>query len=203
MRKAFLIASVLVFLGTALKAQDNTYPRFTYGAEWGYTGIFYYGYHYNFYAPEGFRVDPRGHSFTYESNGEAYLHAGYNFSHKYNLSLYAGISAVMEYHHTVPVSIRLTRYYGDSHLADRWLTFIDLGSGIILKEYRQDMYTGKIGGGYRLSLSRDTKLDFIVTIRTILTHPDIEYDGVEITPDRINRNNAYCSGASIGMALTF
>ena len=68
MRKAFLIASVLVFLGTALKAQDNTYPRFTYGAEWGYTGIFYYGYHYNFYAPEGFRVDPRGHSFTYESN---------------------------------------------------------------------------------------------------------------------------------------
>ena len=203
MRKTFLIVSALVFLHLGLHAQETGCPRFTYGAEWSYAAFFYYGYHYNFYAPEGYRVDPRGHSATYESNGEAYLHAGCNFNHKYNLSLYAGLSAVMEYHHTVPVSLRLTRYYGDSHMKDRWLSFIDLGSGIILKEHTQELYTGKIGGGYRLSLSRDTKLDFIVTIRTILTHPDIEYDGVEIVPERINRNNLYCSGASIGMALTF
>lgn len=203
MRRICFIATALIFLCTITRAQEKSCPRFTYGAEWGYIGIFYYGYHYNFYAPEGYRVDPRGHSFTYESNGEAYLHAGYNFNHKYNLSLYAGISAVMEYHHTVPVSLRLTRYYGDSHMKDRWLTFIDLGSGLILKEHMQELYTGKIGGGYRLSLSRDTKLDFIISLKTLLTHPDIEYGGVEIVQERINRNNTYCSGASIGMALTF
>lgn len=203
MRRTLLIVSALIFLCAGTHAQETSFPRFTFGAEWGYTGIFYYGYHYNFYAPEGYRVDPRDHSFTYESNGEAYLHAGYNFSNKCNLSLYAGISAVMEYHHTVPVSIRLTRYYGESHMKDRLFSFIDLGSGIILKEHTQELYTGKVGGGYRLSLSRNTKLDFIMSIRTVLTHPDIEYDGVEIAPNRINRNNAYCSGASIGMALTF
>ena len=82
MRRTFLIVS-LIFLCAGLHAQERSCPRFTFGAEWGYTGIFYYGYHYNFYAPEGYRVDPRDHSFTYESNGDAYLHAGYNFNHKY------------------------------------------------------------------------------------------------------------------------
>lgn len=203
MKRLTIIILALLFLWTELDSQEIPHPRITFGAEWGYVGTFYSGYHYNFYAPEGYRVDPRDHGFAYKSNGEAYLHIGYNLSERYNLSLYAGISAVMDYHHTVPVSLRLTRLFGNSHLKDRWLTFIDLGTGIIIKQNPQKLLTGKLGGGYRLSLSPTTKLDIIMSLRTILTHPDIEYYGSIITPERINRNNAYCSAASIGIALTF
>jgi hypothetical protein len=114
-----------------------------------------------------------------------------------------GVSAIEDYHHTLPVSIRLTRYYGDDHMKDRWFSFIDLGSGISIKEHPQAILTGKAGGGYRISLSRDTKLDFNMALRTVLTHPDIIYYGEMIKPDRINRNNAYVSAVSIGMSLTF
>lgn len=201
--KRTVIALTLIFLCINMNSRERSYPRLTFGAEWGYIGIIYSGYHYNFFAPEGYRVDPRSRGFSYNSNGEAYLHVGYNFNQKYNLSLYAGVSAVMDYHHTVPVSFRLTRYFGSSHLEDRWLTFIDLGTGIIIKQNPQELLTGKLGGGYRLSLSRNTKLDLIMSVRAVLTHPDIEYYGTMITPDRINRNNAYCGAASIGIALTF
>jgi hypothetical protein len=63
--------------------------------------------------------------------------------------------------------------------------------------------TGKAGCGYRLSLSRDTKLDFIAAWRILLTHPDIYYYGMEVSPGRINRNNAYISAISFGIALSF
>ena len=203
MKRITIIALAMLFLWTKLDSQEIHHPRITFGAEWGYVGTFYSGYHYNFYAPEGYRVDPREHGFVYESNAEAYLHIGYNFNERYNLSLYAGISAVMDYHHTVPVSIRFTRFFGNSHLKDRWLGFIDLGTGMIIKQSPQELLTGKMGGGYRLSLSRNKKLDIIMSLRAILTHPDIDYYGTMITLERINRNNAYCAAGSIGLALTF
>lgn len=203
MKRLCIILLLLAGAGINLSAQEKSYPRITFGAEWGYIGVFYSGYHYNFYAPEGYRVDPRNHEFMYDSNAEAYLHAGYNINEYYNISLYAGFSAVEDYHHTIPISLRLTKYYGNDHLNDRWLTFVDLGSGLCLKKKPQEILTGKIGAGYRISLSRHSKLDIIFSLRTVLTHPDIVYYDTEIDRKKINRNNAYISAASIGMALTF
>ena len=202
MKKA-LIISLLLLLWVHAGAQNDRMPRLTYGAEWGYISVFYSGYHYNFFAPEGYRVDPRGYGFMYDSNAEAYMHVGCNITDSHNISLYMGVSAIEDYHHTLPVSIRLTRYYGDDHMKDRWFSFIDLGSGISIKEHPQAILTGKAGVGYRIYLSRDTKLDFNMALRTVLTHPDIVYYGEMIKPDRINRNNAYVSAVSIGMSLTF
>lgn len=176
--------------------------RFTFGAEWGYVGTFYSGYHYNFFAPEGYRVDPRGHGFTFTSNGEVFVHAGYNLGEKANLSLYLGFSAIEEHHHSIPISLRYTRYYKANKVGDRWFSFIDAGSGISIKDSPREILTGKIGGGYRICLGNDMNLDFLVSLRTVLTHPDIDYYGTEIPSDRINRNNAYSSAISVGMALT-
>lgn len=203
MKRLCIILFLLISVRASLVAQEKSYPRITFGAEWGYIGVFYSGYHYNFFAPEGYRVDPRGHEFKYDSNAEVYLHVGYNINEKYNVSLYAGFSAVEDYHHTLPVSLRLTRFYGASHMDDRWLTFVDLGSGLSLKKNPQEILTAKVGGGYRLSLSRNTKLDIIFSLRSVLTHPDITYYDTEIDRSRINRNNAYLSAASLGLALTF
>lgn len=203
MKRRCIILIVTLLTSIGLKAQTESAPRFTFGAEWGYIGTFYSGYHFNFFAPEGYRADPRHYEFTYISNAEAYLHAGYSFNEKYNLSLYLGFTSIGEYHHAIPISVRLTRYYRENHKKDRWLAFIDLGSGASIKEHPQELLSGKAGLGYRLSLSRSTKLDFIAALRTVLTHPDVDYYGTIIEHDRINRNNAYMSAFSLSMALTF
>ena len=203
MKKTLALIFIMVLFHTGAGAGNTSLPRLTYGVEWGYIGVFYSGYHYNFFAPEGYRADPRNYKFMYMSNAEAYLHLGYNIDANHNISAYAGISAIERYHHTIPVSIRFTRYSGNDHMKDRWFTFIDLGSGISIKKHPQAILTGKIGWGYRISLSRDTKLDFLMAYRAVLTHPDIYHYGEMIPFDSINRNNAYNSAISFGMALTF
>ena len=203
MKKTLALIFIMALFHTGVNAENTSLPRLTFGVEWGYIGVFYSGYHYNFYAPEGYRVDPRGYGFMYDSNAEGYLHVGYNLSTKANISLYSGLSAIGDYHHTIPVSLRYTRYYGIDHMSDRWFSFVDLGSGFSVKVHPQPILTGKFGGGYRMSLSRDTKLDLLVAVRSVLTHPDIVYYDIPIKHERINRNNAYVSAFSLGMALTF
>ena len=195
-----LLAILLIPVGVGA---ETTPDRLTFGAEWGYIGTFYSGHHHNFYAPEGNRIDARKYGFTYDSNAEAYLHVGYDIKENYNISLYIGVSAMQDHHHTLPLSIRFTRLYNSNSRGDRMFAFIDLGSGISVKRQPQEILTGKVGGGYRMSLSRDTRLDFILALRTALTHPDIKYYGTDIARGKINRNNAYMSAFSIGMALTF
>lgn len=203
MKRTLALIFIMVLFHTGAGAGNTSFTRLTYGVEWGYIGVFYSGYHYNFFAPEGYRVDPRGYGFMYDNNAEGYFHVGYNITGRDNISLYTGLSAIEDYHHTIPVSLRYTRYYGEDHMSDRWFSFIDLGSGCSVKVHPQFILTGKLGGGYRLSLSRDTKLDFLVSLRSALTHPDIIYYDTPIRHEKINRNNAYVSAFSIGMALTF
>ena len=203
MKKTLALIFIMVLFHTGAGAGNTSLPRLTYGVEWGYIGVFYSGYHYNFFAPEGYRVDPRGYDFMYDSNAEGYLHIGYNITERGNISLYSGLSAIMDYHHTIPISIRYTRYYGTDHMRDRWFSFIDLGSGCSIKSHPQFILTGKFGGGYRISLSRDPKVDILASLRSVLTHPDIVYYETPISHEKVNRNNAYVSAFSIGMALTF
>ena len=203
MKKASIIIFVMLLTSIGLKAQTEPVPRFTFGAEWGYVRVFYSGYHHNFFSPEGYRADPREYGFNTISNVEGYVHGGYNLSDKYNISLYMGLTALMKYHHAIPVSVRVTRYYKTNNLGDRWFGFIDLGSGVSIKKEPDMMLSGKIGAGYRLSLSRRTSLDFIAGLRTVLTHPDIYYYGTLIPQDKINRNNAYMSALSLSISLTF
>lgn len=198
------IISLLMALALTVSAQERHWKsRVTFGVEWGYVATYNSGYHYNFFAPEGFRVNPSGNSFTFISNAETYLHIGYGITEDWNISLYAGYAGIADFHHAVPVSIRGTRFFGRNSLGDRWFTFMDLGSGICLKNDPQTLLCGKIGGGYRISLSKDTSLDFIMTLRTALGHPEIDFYGEKIPNDKINRNNAYANAISFGMAVTF
>ena len=80
---------------------------------------------------------------------------------------------------------------------------MDIGSGINVKENPQAIATAKIGGGYRLSLSRLTKLDFIMAFKMIYTHPDVLYYGHQIASEHINSNDAYVGSLDLGISLTF
>lgn len=205
MRKFISIFPLIMFC-LSLNAQSNTvstYPRLTFGAEWGYVSTFHVSSHSNFFSDEGYRYNHHSQEFGYWSNGEAYINIGYNFDEHWNLSLYTGFCGMVEIHNVFPISLRATRYYGSNPLKDRWFTYIDAGSGVSLKKEPQEILTGKLGGGYRISLSKDTKIDFMASMRVAYTHPTIEFEGETIDLEWTNRNDAVLISVSIGMAVVF
>lgn len=203
MKRGALIFMFFIICSIICRAEKRSCPRVTYGVEWGYIAVFYSGYHYNFFAPEGYRVDPRGYEFRYDSNAEAYVHVGYNLSDDFTLAVYMGVSAFKDYHTTIPVSLRATWFWEEDPMDDRWFCFADAGSGISLKKVPKEIFNGKFGVGYRLSLSRNTKLDIHLSVRSSYTHPDIYYYDDLIEEEWINRNNAYLSAFALGMSLSF
>lgn len=203
MKKILAILFTITAFNIDVNAREGISSRFVFGVEWGYVATFFSGYHYNFFAPEGYRVDDYGSSFGYDSNADMYIFAGHEIGKSWELSAYVGYAGVGDYHEAVPVSIRATRFFGDDQYADRWFAFIDAGSGISLKMPVQEMFTGKIGGGYRVALSRDTSLNFIASARMTYTHPQITYDRQPIESEKINRNNAYLAAISFSLSLSF
>lgn len=203
MKRLIIIIFLFCSLLYTANGQEHQYKRLTFGAEWGYIAGFFYGQHQNFYAPEGFRVNINEKHIDYFSNAEAYLHIGCNISEIWNISLYAGIAGVMGSDKIIPVSIRGTHFFGNDPMSDRWFSFIDVGSGISINKQPQEIIVGKLGGGYRISLSRNIKMDFVAAVRTTFIHPQIVFDGTIITQDNINRNNVYISAVSAGISLTF
>ena len=206
MRRFIFILLTLSIFNISVKAKNaggERNSRLTYGLEWGYAAVVHSGFHYNYFAPEGFRMDEFGSAFTYQGNAEAYLNIGYNLSDIWNISVYAGYLGVSDLHKAIPISFRGTRFFGDDPAEDRWFAFMDLGTGICLKKPVQEIFSGKLGCGFRMALSQTTGLDFLFSVKTIYTHPDIYYDGIEIPFDKTNRNDAYISSLSLGIALSF
>lgn len=206
MRKSLFILLIYSIFNISVSAQDRDNDRYadvTYGIEWGYVATFYFGYRYVFFPPEGYRVDIRNSAFGLINNADMYLHAGWNMNRHWNMSLYLGYAGIAKIHKAIPVSLRITRYFGQNPMNDRWFGFADVGSGICIKRPVQEILTGKIGGGYRFSLSYTTKLDFIISARMTYTHPQVTYDKEIISHDMVRRNNAYASALSLGISLTF
>jgi len=204
MKRGLLISTLI--LACCLKASGKEpvdVPKVTFGAEWSYIATFQSGHHYNFFAPDGYRVDMKDNEFGYFTNGEVLFHAGYNFNEFWNLSVYLGYTGISDLHPAFPISLRATRYFGNDPLADRWFAMADLGSGVSIKKYPREILFGKLGGGYRISLSRHVKMDFVASLRVVYTHPDIIYYGDRIERKWINRDNGYLSSISLGVALTF
>ena len=206
MKRLILILLIISLFNNNIKAQetkDPTYPRFTFGLEWGYVASLHSAYHYNFFAQEGYRVDDKDSDFIYKSNADVYLNLGWDLNPIWNLSLYIGYAGIADQHNSIPITIRGTRYFGSDALSDRWFAFADIGSGICLKTPLQEIATAKIGAGYQLCLSPDTKLSFLLSMRTTYSHPNIYYDYQRVPMERTNRNDILVSGLSVGLALLF
>ena len=202
MRRFVAIIMMLIALESMTQGREVR-SNITYGAEWSYVATIYTSYHYNFFSPEGYRYNQSGRSLGWSNNGEALIHVGYNLNDAWNLSVYTGISGYTDVHNAIPLSLRRTRIWSKSHTEDSWLTFIDAGTGISLKEEPQETFSGKVGAGYRLALSRVSKLDFLVAARCTYTHPQIYFSNEPITLRWTNRNDCILISFSLGMALTF
>ncbi len=184
------------------KGNDSP-SRFTYGLEWGYVATIVSGWHNYFIAPEGYRMETKGGRFGLTSNADMYMNVGYNMSEKWNISLFLGYEGIAEFHKAVPVSLRMTRYSDEKPNGDRWFSFIDAGSGIIIKREPQGLLTGKVGAGYSMSLSEYASLDFFLSARYVHAHSQIIYYNTYIPLSKTDRNMAYAVAISLGMALKF
>ena len=204
MRRGLLTYLLLLCCTVVMgRSHEESIKKFTFGAECTYSATLYsFEYHY-FKNNDGAREEIVSGSFLYDSDSEFALHCGYNFNNYWNLSLYAGYTGIGKFHKAVPISVRATRYFGENPLKDRWFTFIDLGSGLSVKSYPEEIITGKIGGGYRLSLSRRTKIDFLLSVRAVHTHPDISiYDHAAVR-ENIYTNSGVVTSLTLGIGITF
>ncbi len=203
-----IIAILLIFSAFNMNVHakgkgSERLSRMTFGVEWGYMASVNSGYSHVYYAPEGYRISESKNSFGYISNAEMYLHFGYDFSTVWNLSMYIGYAGIADIHKAVPVSLRMTGYFNPDPASDRWFSFLDLGSGISVGKPVREIFTGKVGLGYRLSLSRHAALDFLISARHTRTHQQIFHENRPVSPEMTNKNTAYTSSISLGMALTF
>ena len=96
MKRGLVIFVLSLICCTVSWGKDHALPKFTFGAEWGYMPTFLSGYHYNFFAPDGYRVDMDEERARYFTNGEALFHAGYNLNDQWNLSLYLGYTGISD-----------------------------------------------------------------------------------------------------------
>lgn len=200
-----LLTYILIFCCAAVSGQthEGILSKLTFGAECSYAATMYsFEYHY-FKNSDGAREVIDKGEFLYDSDSEFSLHCGYNFNNCWNLSLYAGYTGIGRFHKAVPISLRATRYFGDNPLNNRWFAFLDIGSGISIKDIPEEIISGKIGGGYRLSLSKYTKLDFLLSLRGVRTHPDIMIYDDEAVPENVYTNEGFITSLSFGIGLTF
>ena len=196
-----LVLAMLTFICAAGKTRTYDIPGFTYGVEWCYAETFFTGHHNYFISPEGYRVEQKEHKIKHLPNAEVSLHTGYNLNPNWNISFRLGYTGIGDMHPGIPATLRLTKFFGKDYMADRWFTYGEAGSGISIKERPQELLVGRIGTGYRLSLSKYAKLDLIGSLRYIRTHPDIEYYGEHITT--YTRNEGRTVSATLGIGLTF
>lgn len=207
MNRIVLTVIILLISNSVMNAGERKTkgetPLLTFGTEWGYVSTIHSGYHYNYFAPDGHRESSYDNSFGYVMNAEFSLHLGVNLNERYNLSVLTGYTGISDIHNAIPLSLRLTRYYNHLSNGDRWFSFVDAGSGISIRKHPEEIFIGKLGGGYRVSLSRDAKLDLLAAFRFVLTHPELKYEGTEVGNIYINRNNAYTTSISVGVGLTF
>ncbi len=175
--------------------------RFVFGTEWGYTSSLFHIYHNNYLSPEGMRVEEKGANLDYSSNGHILAGISYAFARKYEAGLYLGFIGVAQDRRMVPLSLRGT-YYFDSYLSDGWLVYLD-GGPAFGGEHKITL-TGKLGGGYRLKLSRHFCLDFLLSFHICSDHPKLFYsDDSQITGDNLRRSDSTYGGLNFSLALRF
>lgn len=209
------IICVVLLLSALLPAwaagkKDRSFPRMTFGIEGSFSGTFLAYRHSNFISNYGYRIDRKTFRHRFHGNGEFLLHIGYNVSSNINLSIYSGYSGAGngKSGHIYPFNLRCTWYPSERAEDDRWFAFLDVGPALKKTGSKADIAgNGRIGGGYRLSITRSVKLDFLISLRqVILRNINLQPGGMGteyIEKEKIRRNNASYTALTLGVGITF
>ena len=204
-RLALIIALALLPLLASAQGEWRNRSRFRVGAEWGYSCTFYNYYHNNYIdETDGFRVDEEGNNKDLKVNAYATAMVGLDVSRRLNLALYGGYTGVYRNRQLYTMDLRASWFWRG--VQERgWMNFIQGGVGF--DEYFDDdpSISTKMGVGYRVALSRTADIDFILSYRTCIDHPEVydNWEGKYVEKRNIRRNNALYHSVCFGIAISF
>ena len=124
-------------------AAKRAWPRFTFGIESSYVLTFMNRSHFNFISADGGRRDVKSFSAGLWSNGQFLVHGGVNLTEKVNISLYTGYGGIFVRERMVPVSVRVSWFYGRDPMKNR-VTVTIAGQEYTLVGSEDAAYTQKV-----------------------------------------------------------
>ena len=194
-----LILILLIILALPLSSEGR---RVTFGCEWG-SGVTYARYHvYNYLYESGRRHQGKEFESVWQINANFMVHAGYDISRRVNLSFYSGFEGISKGESVVPLTLRATVFPGGSR-QDGFLAYLDCGAGFDRGGYHALL--SRAGLGYRLCLTEVTNLDFLLSYRLAITHPELRDPDSwsPIDENRIAWNNLFINKVSFSIGLNF
>ncbi len=205
MKIKHLLIILIMFAGLGKDLQAQV--RFTYGLEWGYTGVFMDFHKFNYFSTDGVRVDDSQATAVYKSTGQIYANAGVNLGSHWAIGLYSGFTAIFEARKVVPYSLRFT-YFRNAYDSEGWKFFLDGGSAYPLDGSlnKQLPFIGKAGAGYRIPVYKKFCLDFFTALQFTSDHPLHIFDKYTHQPvphEFLRFSSRYGMGLTVGMALSF
>ena len=209
LKKTGIILSLILMTAVVTSAADKTraFPRVTFGLEGSYAVTFLTFNHYNYISAEGYRVNSKKYDTGIRGNGQLLLNVGCNVSRNLNLALYTGMTGIYSRGLGTPLTLRATVLFGQDPDSRRWFTFAD--GGVIADWAGEPRVSpcGKLGGGYRIRLSRSVKLDFIVAYQMLVAHPPVNEDIggtlVPVAESRLRRSDTWGNSLAFGIGLVF
>ncbi|MDO5442660.1 MAG: hypothetical protein Q4G10_03220 [Bacteroidia bacterium] len=176
MKKLLAITAILILGCITASGQNKLHLK--YGVEWGYDASFLDKYHSIYFDPEvGYRIDAEGTKLYLYSNGYVNARVGVELFKHYSATLLAGYCGVKQDRRIFTYTFRAS-YFIDSYDVSGYFAFLEGGGGYhyssdpeIKSEY--DIKVGKIGGGYRLKMSKKSSLDFMASVQLTKDHPGI------------------------------
>lgn len=184
--------------GEEKKTPKRDYPLITYGIEYSYIAQFHVVSHFNYIAASG-REDLWNQDFSYNTNGQVLAHFGFNAFENLNVALYAGYMGITRKQRIFPVMARATVLFGKHDDPGRWFSFI--GGGIGIKGSRKmfgNAIVADTGFGYRVNLTRETKLDLTIGMTSTYWHPNTFSESIDV-----RRSNEVIAGLKLGVGLSF
>lgn len=181
---------------------------FTFGIEGSYISTVSAYRHYDYISSYGYRVDREYIETGYHINGEFIVHIGLNVSDKMNLSLHTGYSGISKYRQIHPLTLRATYCFGKEQTEGKWLAFAEAGPGFF-RGTDDIAISGiwKLGAGYRIPLSRYTNLDFLISVRNVMTRTGafetVSNSSIYIPEENLRRNDTLFFALAFGIGITF
>ena len=180
--------------------------RFTWGLEWGYSGVFLDSHSFNYFTTDGVRVQDSDTVFELNSCGVVLVDAGVNIGDHLTAAFYTGYTAVYEARKVIPYSLRATYFFKGCDNAG-WKAFLDAGSAFPLKGSfnRKPLFTAKAGTGYRIPIYKNFCLDGFVALQFAADHPmDIrdKYTHMPVPHEVLRRSDRSTVSLMLGLSLT-
>ena len=180
--------------------------RFTWGLEWGYSGIFLDSHTFNYFTTDGVRVQDADAVIEIKSAGQALLNAGVIIGNHVAVGLYTGYTAVYEARKVIPYSLRFTYFFKGCDNAG-WKAFLDAGSAYPLNGSfnKKPLVMAKAGGGYRIPIYKNFCLDAFFGLQFAADHPfevRDKYTHQMVPPHELKRSDRNTLGFMMGFSLS-